>query len=65
MNEIIKLLMERDGISESEAIDIINDTKSIINDALEEGNIFEIDDIVLKMLKFGLEMDYALDLLGY
>lgn len=63
MNEIVNILMERDGISECEAIDLINETKATIYDIMEEGNIFEVEDIIMDRL--GLEPDYLLNLLDY
>ncbi len=56
MNEIIKILMERDEMTEEEAKDLFNETWELINEALENDNVEEIEDIMISYL--GLEMDY-------
>lgn len=61
MEEIAKLLMERDGISESEAIQRIQEGKTAIIDALME----EGDEAAQEAFKdyFDLEVDYMVHLL--
>lgn len=55
MNKVVKILMERDGLSEQEAKDLIDECR----EALEEGNPEAIQDYL------GLEDDYIFDVLGY
>ena len=57
MNRIIKILMERDGMSEDEARDLFNETRDEII-SLEDP--FEADNILMEYL--GLEPDYLPDL---
>ena len=58
MNRVIKILMERDGISEAEATKLVEDTKDEI---LSCEDAFEADDILATNL--GLEPDYIMDIL--
>lgn len=60
MNKIIKILMERDGMSEYEARDLFNETRDEII-SLEDP--FEADNVLMEYL--GLEPDYLFDLMGY
>lgn len=58
MNKIVKILMERDGLTQQEAIDLANETKQMMeecNDPEESEEIF--------MENLGLEPDYIIDLL--
>ena len=57
MNKVVKILMERDGMTKSDAEELINET---IEEILT-GDPFEAEDIMLNML--GLEMDYIFDIL--
>ena len=59
MNSIKKILMERDGMSEKEADDLISDAKADMNDRLADGEM--PDDICEEW--FGLEPDYIMDLI--
>ncbi len=61
MTETQKILMERDGLSEKEAMDMMNDTRSEIYDAIGCGDFDLAEDIFMGDL--GLEMDYIFDLL--
>lgn len=61
MNEIIKILMERDGMTEKEAKEAYEETKEHIFEAIESGDFYEAEDIMLDDL--GLEMDYIFDML--
>ena len=54
--DIVKILMTRDGMSEAEANDIIEDAKSALADYLEEGNTEDAYNICEEF--FGLEPDY-------
>lgn len=58
MNRVVAILMKRDGISESEAKRLIEETKE---DILSCDSVFDADDILLANL--GLEADYILDIL--
>ena len=58
MNRIIKILMERDGMSEQEARDLFKETRDEI---LMLDDPFEAEDIMSEYI--GLEPDYIEDLL--
>ena len=57
MNIVVKILMERDGMEEQEAIDLVRETKE---DLLSRGGCYA-DDVILENL--GLEPDYLMDIL--
>ena len=57
MNKIVKILMERDGMSQDEAQSLVDETRE---EVLNSGS-FDVDDIMADML--GLEPDYIFDLL--
>ena len=59
MNSIKKILMERDGMSEKEADDLISDARADMNERLGNGEM--PDDICEEW--FGLEPDYIMDLM--
>lgn len=61
MNKVVKILMERDGVSEEEAVDTVKQVKSEIYAAAESGDPDEVEDIMYSLL--GLEMDYLFDIL--
>ena len=56
MNEIIQILMRRDGMTVKEAKQAYLDCKAEIDDAIMGFNVCEVEDILLSEL--GLEMDY-------
>lgn len=56
MNEIIQILMRRDGLTEEEAKQAFLDCKAELDDALYGCSVCEAEDILLAEL--GLEMDY-------
>lgn len=58
MNTIVKILMERDSLSETEAENYFD---TVREDILAADNYFEAEDIMLHDL--GLEMDYLFDLI--
>ena len=60
MNEIVEILMRRDGISQLEAENLVEECKEELWEAAARGNYQECEDIVMSYL--GLEPDY-LDLL--
>lgn len=59
MEEIIKILMRRDGNTKEEAIERINEVKEMIEECNYDPE--EVENIVMDNL--GLEMDYIFDLL--
>jgi ribosomal protein L7/L12 len=63
MNDIIKVLMERDGLSLEEAEKHVEDTSSRIWDELdyEDCELEDLEDILYG--EIGLEPDYLLDIL--
>lgn len=57
MNLVVKILMERDNITEQEAIDLVRETKEeLMNNPCSDGA-----DIIMDNL--GLEPDYIMDIL--
>ena len=54
MNRVVKILMERDGLSEEEARELIAECI----EEIELGNMYAMEDIL------GLEDDYIFDILG-
>ena len=61
MNRIVKILMERDDITEEEAKALIKDVREMMEDAIADGDYSEAEDIMAGEL--GLEMDYIMDIL--
>lgn len=61
MNEIKRILMKRDGVSEKEAEHIIDSTREEMMDAINSGDWDVVEDIMYS--EIGLEMDYIFDLL--
>lgn len=58
INRVVKILMERDGITKEEAIELMKDTQAELLDCT---NVLEADDIIMSNL--GLEPDYLYDIL--
>jgi len=58
-SELVKVLMERDGLTEEEALEQVSNVKEELYNRLAEGDIPE--DICEE--EFGLEPDYIFDLL--
>jgi hypothetical protein len=56
MNKIVEILMNRDGMSESEATLMLEEARQRFNDGEDPEEILEYD--------FGLEPDYVFDLMG-
>lgn len=56
MNRVVRILMERDDMTEKEATNILEEVRLMILDDLEMA-----EDIVLDEL--GLEMDYIFDII--
>ena len=61
MNKIVSILMTRDGISENEAQNIVDDCRSEIEDVLNMGGGYDEGEDIVKYF-LGLEMDYLSDL---
>jgi hypothetical protein len=57
-NEVIRILMERDGLSRDEAEETLEEVREMISEA----DPWEVEDILADEL--GLEMDYIFDILG-
>lgn len=58
-NEIIDILMKRDGISRKEAISRYKETSRLINDAIAMGEVWDVEEIL--ECELGLELDYIFD----
>lgn len=56
MDEIIRILMERDGVSYEEAKEMYEDTKSELMDALDGTSGLMPDEVLA--CELGLEIDY-------
>ena len=61
MNEIINILMRRDGISENEAKNLVEDCMAEVETAIAGGHYMEAEDIFMNWL--GLEPDYLIQML--
>lgn len=61
MREIINILMRRDGISENEARNLVEDCMLEIHEAIAAGRYMEAEDIFMDWL--GLEPDYLMQIL--
>ena len=57
MNPVVKILMERDGMTEHEATDLVRKTK----EELMNSQCYDGADIIMENL--GLEPDYIMDIL--
>ena len=60
MNKIVKILIQRDGISEEEARALIKETRDEI---MMLDNPLEADNVLMEYL--GLEPDYMFDILNF
>lgn len=58
MNEIVEILMRRDGISQLEAENIVDEVSNILLAAVVRGDLNECEDIIKDEL--GLEPDYLM-----
>lgn len=56
MQEIIKILMRRDGISYADAKEAYLECQEAIQEAIDNDEIFEVDEIL--RCELGLEPDY-------
>jgi hypothetical protein len=59
MNRVVKILMERDGITREEAEELVNEAR----EEILASDPWEVEDIMLDVL--GLEPDYIMDILFY
>ena len=59
MDKIIKILMNRDGITYEEAKEMYEDTRAELMDALDGTSCLSPEEVLLGEL--GLEMDYIFD----
>lgn len=58
MSEVIRILMERDGMTREEAQETLDEVREMISEA----DPWEAEDILADEL--GLELDYIFDILG-
>ena len=58
MKEIEGILMERDGMTQSEARSLIQEAKDQFDEYIEEGDLSSAEDICNEY--FGLEQDYLI-----
>ena len=61
MKEIIKILMDRDGMSMKDAVSLVETTREEIEEILPVGDLFAIEEILMDNL--GLEPDYVMNFL--
>lgn len=62
MNSVVKVLMNRDGMSQLGAENRFEEVKEMVNNEIECGGDYdEVEDIIAGEL--GLEMDYLFDFL--
>lgn len=61
MSRLVKVLMNRDGVTRDEAERMVNEVREEILEAVYDGDYNEAEDIMLSEL--GLEMDYIYDIL--
>ena len=60
-NRVVKILMERDGMTKSEVINEIKYVRELMLEAVEAGEYWEAEDILVDEL--GLEPDYIFDII--
>ena len=61
MNQVVKVLMERDDMTRSEAEERVAEVQELLEDAVNAGSYNQAEDILADEL--GLEMDYIFDLI--
>ena len=59
MNEIMQVLMRRDGLSQQEATEQITEAREAVMDAFESGE--DVEEVFMDL--FGLEPDYLIDII--
>ena len=57
MEEIIRILMRRDGLSREEAKDLIEVVQEAVDECIESGNLLCMEDVI--RYELGLEPDYV------
>ena len=57
MNKVVEILMQRDGMTKSEAESLVEETR----EALLSSDSYEAEDIIADYI--GLELDYIMDIL--
>lgn len=60
MNNIKKVLMERDGMTAKEADELMDEVYNMMMEAIEAGNYMEAEELF--MSEVGLEPDYMMEL---
>lgn len=61
MNRVVQILMNRDGMTETEAREAVQDCVDMMEEAIEAGHYLEAEDIFMDEL--GLEPDYIFDVI--
>lgn len=61
MNRVVQILMNRDGMTETEAREAVQDCVDMMEEAIQEGHYLEAEDIFMDEL--GLEPDYIFDVI--
>lgn len=61
MNRVVRILMERDDMTRSEAEERVAEVQELLEDAVNAGSYNQAEDILADEL--GLEMDYIFDLI--
>jgi len=60
-NRVVKILMDRDGVSKSEAIAMVNECRAELYDALNGTSCLDPEEVLAEEL--GLEPDYIFDII--
>lgn len=60
-NRVVQILMERDNMTEKEANRAVEQVRTEVYLAVEDGNYDEAEEIMMSLL--GLEMDYLFDII--
>lgn len=60
-NKVVQILMERDGMSESDARELINEVQEMMFEAIDAGSYVEAEEIFQDEL--GLEPDYIFNII--
>lgn len=59
MNRVVRIFMERDGLSKKEAVAYYRELRQEIYECLHNGGTY--DDVEEILLSEGMEMDYVMD----
>lgn len=60
--QVVGILMRRDGMSQSDAEALVEETLGMVSDSLECGDVNEAEEIWMSEL--GLEVDYLLNVIA-